>query len=79
MSTKYKHGDRVPTPILIKRLRELADAATIQGRNSGAFEREFTIRIPAELDRDADLVLSEVARRLSEWQDEQDHAAVWFD
>lgn len=61
MSTKYKRTKEVPTDILIARLKELADAIT-KGRE--AVDREFTMRVPAECDRDADLVLAEAARRL---------------
>jgi hypothetical protein len=43
---------------LVGRLRELADAVT-QGRDAVA--REFTMRVPAEPERDADLVLSKAA------------------
>ena len=62
MSTKYKHGDHVPTEVLAKRLDELAD---VVGRPGEERDRELTRRIPAELDRDADLVLSEAATRLT--------------
>ena len=47
---------------LIRRLNELAHAVT-QGR--GAIDREFTMRVPVEHDRDADMVLSRAARELS--------------
>jgi hypothetical protein len=60
MSAYYRHGDRVPTEVLCARMQELV-AATVEGRHG-----EFTMRIPAELDRDADLVLSEAAKRLRE-------------
>lgn len=63
MSTKYKSSKDVPTDALISRLNELSDAIT-GGRDSR--EREFTMRIPAECDRDADLVLAEAARRLAQ-------------
>jgi len=64
MSNQYKHyGDVVPSEILCARLRELSDAVT-EGPESVA--REFTMRIPAELDRDADLVLSQAAIRIAE-------------
>jgi hypothetical protein len=43
---------------LVGRLRQLADAVT-QGRDAVA--REFTMRVPAEPERDADLVLSKAA------------------
>ncbi len=66
MSTKYKHGDKVPNSVLAARLDELAEAVT---KGSDAVNREFTMRIPAELDRDADLVLSEAANRLNELGD----------
>ena len=67
MTTKYKHSKEVPTHILAKRLDELSDAvvARMQGNNA-KFQREFTCRIPAELDRDADLVLNGAAMRISE-------------
>lgn len=61
MSSKYKHGDHVPTDVLVKRLRELVKVIT--DRHFG-WQSEFTMRIPAELDRDADLVISEAATRL---------------
>lgn len=63
MSNKYKHGDIVPTSVLIARLEELSNAVT-KGRD--AINREFTMRIPAELDCDADLVISQAAQRLRE-------------
>lgn len=63
MSTAYKHGDRVPSEVLASRLEELAHTVT-QGRE--AVSREFTMRVPAEQDRDADLVLSAAAGRIIE-------------
>lgn len=62
MSDQYKHGDKVPSEVLCKRLNELSDAVT-EGR--GAVLREFDMRVPAELDRDADIVLSEAASRIA--------------
>ena len=61
MSSKYKNSRDVPTAVLVKRLNELSDA--IAGGNK-SFYNEFTMRIPAECDRDADLVLAEAANRL---------------
>ena len=58
MTTKYKNSKDIPTAILIKRLKELVKACTIGRMN------EFDMRVPAERDRDADLVLREVANRL---------------
>lgn len=58
MSTKYKDPKEVPTTVLVARLKELADAVA-----SGNFS-ELRMRIPAEVDRDADIVLAEVAKRL---------------
>lgn len=43
---------------LTDRLRELSDAVT---RGPEVRDREFTMRVPAEPDRDADLVLSTAA------------------
>ena len=61
MSTKYKIGDDVPSEILCKRLEKLSKAVT-EGRDSIA--REFCMRVPAECDYDADLVLSAAAKRI---------------
>ena len=61
MSTKYKHGDIVPTEVLAARLHELAHVVTA---GPDAVRREFVMRVPAELDYDADLVLSQAAARL---------------
>lgn len=58
MSTKYEDPKLVPTSVLIERLKELADAIAKGNRD------ELTMRIPAEVDRDADIVLAESARRL---------------
>lgn len=63
MSNRYKHGDRIPSETLCARLDELADAVT---KGPAAVSREFTMRVPAELDRDADLVLSRAAQRIRE-------------
>ena len=63
MSTKYGATDRVPTEILAARMEELSLVVT-QGRE--AVVREFTMRVPAEMDRDADLVLHAAANRLLE-------------
>lgn len=68
MSRKYGLGDRVPNEVLAKRLDELSDAITHRGED---WEREFTMRVPAELDRDADLVMAEAAKRLREIGDSQ--------
>ncbi len=66
MSNKYKHGDIVPNNVLADRLDALADAVT-KGKDS--IDREFTMRIPAELDHDADLVMSQAAQRLREGEE----------
>ena len=63
MSNNYKHGDRVPSEVLCVRLDELATAVT---RGPTQMMREFDMRVPAELDRDADLVLSQAAARIRE-------------
>ena len=61
MSNKYCSGDRVPNDVLANRLDELSEAIT---KGSEYISREFTMRVPAELDHDADLVLSQAAERL---------------
>lgn len=58
MSTKYKDPNEVPTYVLTARLKELSKAIA-----NGDFN-ELNMRIPAEVDRDADIVISEAARRL---------------
>lgn len=59
---KDQHGKTIPTETLCARLHELS-GAVCAGREAVA--REFTMRIPAEPARDADLVLSEAAKRLA--------------
>lgn len=61
MSIKYMFGKEVPTKTLCNRLNELANAVT-KGRES--INREFYMRIPAEVDNDADLVIGEGADRI---------------
>lgn len=61
MSRKYKHGDYVPSAVLAQRLHELALAFP----DRPARDREFTMRIPAELDRDPDLVMAQAADRIT--------------
>lgn len=61
MSTKYTLGKEVPTKILCDRLNELSKAVT-NGRDS--ISREFYMRIPAEVDNDADLVIGEASCRI---------------
>ena len=61
MSAKYKIGDEVPSEILCKRLRELANAVT---KGEKGVRREFYMSIPAQVDHDADLVLSAAAKRI---------------
>ena len=63
MSNKYKTPDQVPTPVICDRLKELSNAVT-QGQASTI--REFDMRIPCENDRDADCILAEAAKRLTE-------------
>lgn len=63
MSNKYMIGSEVPSEILCKRLNELSKAVT---KGKVSINREFYMRIPAEVDNDADLVLSEASRRITE-------------
>jgi len=63
MSRKYKMNDIVPTNVLANRLEQLSDAVC---KGPDEVRRQFDMRIPAELDRDADLVLSQSARRMTE-------------
>lgn len=63
MSTKYRSPRDVPAYVLADRLNELADVVS---QKRDRIDAEFTMRIPAECDRDADLVLAEAARRVLE-------------
>lgn len=63
MSTTYKIGDYIPSEVLCQRLMELATAVT---KGQPTILREFTMRVPAERDHDADLVLVEAATRIIE-------------
>jgi hypothetical protein len=65
MSRKYKNGKNVPTNVLCERIKDITNAITA-GDGGKSLLRECTMRIPAEVDHDADLVLSEVSRRLIE-------------
>lgn len=65
MSTKYMLGKDVPTEVIADRLDYLSEVVANR-RPHDRVDREFTMRIPAEVDRDADLVLSEAATRLRE-------------
>ena len=58
MSRKYKEGDYIPSEVLAKRLDELSNAVAENKLD------EFTMRIPVERDRDADVVLAEAAKRI---------------
>lgn len=65
MSREYKKCSDIPNEVLARRLSELSDAVVARMQDKPlTFESEFTCRIPAELDRDADLVLMEAANRL---------------
>lgn len=63
MSTTYKTGDYIPSEVLCQRLIELATAVT---KGQPTILREFTMRVPAERDHDADLVLVEAATRIAD-------------
>lgn len=69
MSTKYNDFSDVPNEAIINRLNELSDAVT---NGKASVDREFTMRVPAECDRDADIVLSIAAKRIAELKAERD-------
>ena len=62
MTTEYNKPADVPTSTILSRVEQLSDAVT-KGKEGS---HEFTMRVPAECDRDADLVLSELVRRYRE-------------
>ena len=61
MSRKYKKGSEVPDDVLCARLEQLSHAVA---KGPDAINREFHMRIPAEVDNDADLVLAEASMRI---------------
>ena len=67
MSKKYKDSSEVPMEILTSRLTELW-RAIIEGREG--INREFFMRIPAEVDYDADIVICEASQRLKQLEAE---------
>jgi len=69
MSNQYKDPKTVPIDILCNRLNELAEHCS-NGNIS-----EFYMRIPAECDHDADIVLSEASNRLEAMQAKLDAQA----
>lgn len=76
MSTKYKQPSNVPTDVLLKRLNELANAVT---KGKTHIDREFYMRIPAECDNDADIVIQEAAIRLNKLKDLCKEASDYLD
>ena len=65
MSTEYKKPSQVPTAIICKRLKELSNAIAKGNTARG----HFSMRVPAEVDHDADIVLAEAAKRLEAAED----------
>lgn len=63
MSTEYKDTESVPNNVISERLDKISDAISAGGEH---LLRETTMRVPAECDRDADLVLAEAAKRLKD-------------
>lgn len=66
MSTKYKEFSEVPTSVLASRLAQIGEQLT-----KGNFS-DLSMSIPAQLDRDADLVLTNAGVRLIELQERVD-------
>lgn len=73
MSTQYQSSKDVPTEVLAARLNDLAHVVAQRRDCIGA---EFTMRIPAECDRDADLVMAEAARRMQAMSIDLEHARI---
>lgn len=66
MSTKYKRSKDIPLSTLANRLDELGTAVA-----EGRINETFIMRVPAELDYDPDLVMSEASVRLQKLMDSQ--------
>ena len=75
MSRKYREPEEVPNKVIADRLDELA--SVVAGGDRNAISREFVMRIPAELDRCPDLVMSIAASRLRELE-EKAEAFDWL-
>jgi len=58
---QYKSSCEVPNSAICARLNELSEIV----KQRPLPEHEFSMRVPAELDRDADLVLSIAAQRIA--------------
>ena len=58
MSRQYKDSESVPSVELCARLQEISSSIA-KGNYS-----DLTMRIPAEVDRDADIVISEAGMRI---------------
>lgn len=74
MSTDYIRGCEVPTPILCKRLRELS--SVIARGSPSTMNREFDMRVPCEVDRDADCVIMEAAIRIEMLEKDLKHKNI---
>ena len=59
MSTYYRKPEDIPNEVLAARLNELVKAAV-----NGDWT-QFYMRIPCELDHDADCIMAEAARRIA--------------
>lgn len=68
MSNQYKEFKDVPTHIIAERVVELGEKVA-----SGDFS-DFSMRVPGEYDRDADLVMTGAGLRLNELQAQADKA-----
>ena len=66
MSTKYEISEYVPSNIICDRLEALSDAVT---KGSKSILREFYMSIPAQVDHDADLILSAASQRIKKLED----------
>ena len=87
MSTKYKLSDEVPSGVLADRLDVLSDAVTQGIKKIG---QVFYMSIPAEVDHDADLVISGAAKRIRDLEaqlstiqstvnEQAEDEGLWFD
>lgn len=73
MSRQYKDSKNVPSQVLCDRIQELIDVITKPAKRNGErLPYQFYMRIPAEVDHDADLVMGEIARRLLQVEKERD-------
>ena len=69
LANRFIPEDRAPDTVEKRRIRRCNEWWD-------EIDREFTMRVPAELDRDPDLVLSQAAKRIRDLESQLDEAVI---